>query len=126
MTKRGVEVEVDELPRCEMCGAEARYDAATKDGWSGFLCDPCFGLVGLGLGPGRGVRLTLPGWRTYRIVRMYFEDDQPTQVVRTGLTLAEAQAHCRDRETSSSTATSADALAHTRRMGQWFDGYEAE
>ena len=31
-----------------------------------------------------------------------------------------------DPETSSITATSSAAKARTRRMGKWFDGYEAE
>lgn len=63
--------------------------------------------------------------RNYRIVRMY--KDHPTlnqRVIARGLTLAEAQAHCSDPETSSSTATSAAARARTRRLGPWFDGYE--
>jgi hypothetical protein len=43
--------------------------------------------------------------------------------LQSGLTLAEAQAHCNDPETSSSTATSSAARARTRRMGAWLDGY---
>lgn len=46
---------------------------------------------------------------TFRIVR--FSQDAPRQVIETGLTLEEAQAHCNDETTH----------------GQgWFDGYEAE
>ena len=58
----------------------------------------------------------------YKIVRMYFKGDRRT--IKTGLTLAEAQAHCRDPETSSKTATSREARKRTRQHGPWFDGYE--
>lgn len=61
---------------------------------------------------------------TYRIVRMYFKGGKRT--IASGLTLEEAQAHCRDKETSSSTCTSSAGLARTRRKGPWFDGYEKE
>jgi hypothetical protein len=40
--------------------------------------------------------------------------------------LEEAQAWCRDPETSSTTATSAEALELTERVGAWFDGYESQ
>jgi hypothetical protein len=63
----------------------------------------------------------------YRIVRRYFHSDRcRPRVIRRGLTLEEAQAHCRDIETSSSTATSSKARARTRRCGPWFDGYEED
>lgn len=62
---------------------------------------------------------------TYKIVRMY-QGDHPRRTIKTGLTLDEAQAHCQDPETSSSTATSAAAKRRTRLMGPWFDGYEQE
>lgn len=60
----------------------------------------------------------------YKIVRMYFR--RPRRTIMTGLTLQEAQQHCSNPETSSSTATSSAARARTRRMGAWFDGYEKE
>lgn len=47
---------------------------------------------------------------SYKIIRFY-QDDRPAKVVKTGLTLEEAQAHCND-----------DA---THGPG-WFDGYEEE
>lgn len=58
----------------------------------------------------------------YRIVRHYL--NHPRRVVRRGLTLEQAQEHCRDPESSSKTATGAAARRVTRRMGPWFDGYE--
>lgn len=63
---------------------------------------------------------------TYRIVRMFFEDKYPNRVIRTGLTLEQAQAHCKDPNTSSRTATDQAGVALTQRVGPWFDGYEEE
>ena len=61
---------------------------------------------------------------TYKVVRMYFRGGKRT--IATGLTLEEAQAHCRDTETSSKTATGAKAKRRTEIMGPWFDGYVVE
>lgn len=61
---------------------------------------------------------------TYKIYRSYFNKGKRT--IETGLTLEEAQAHCKDPETSSRTCTTAKARAITKRNGPWFDGYEAE
>ena len=58
----------------------------------------------------------------YKIVRFY-RGDIPTRTIRKGLTLAEAQEHCSDPETSSRTATSYRARKRTERLGPWFDGY---
>lgn len=63
---------------------------------------------------------------TYRIVRFYKDPDIPREVVARGLTLEQAQAHCNDPETSSSTATGEHAKERTARKGAWFDGYEDE
>ena len=63
---------------------------------------------------------------TYKILRFYKRDDLPTEVITRGLTLEQAQAHCQDPETSSSTATNELAVARTKRVGEWFDGYEME
>lgn len=60
--------------------------------------------------------------RDYRIVRMFQRGG--TRTVRDRVTLEEAQAHCRDPETSSSTCKRAANVARTRRSGPWFDGYE--
>lgn len=71
----------------------------------------------------------------YRIVRMYANVDHhttgrgtyyPKRTVKSGLTLEEAQAHCKDPETSSSTCKSSKARARTAQRGAWFDGYEKE
>ena len=56
----------------------------------------------------------------YKIVRRWRDDNARREVIATGLTLAEAQEHCRDPETSSSTASDPGD------DGPWFDGYEEE
>ena len=60
----------------------------------------------------------------YKIVRHYFRGRQLT--IERGLTLEEAQAHCRDPETSSATAQGAIAKQRTKLSGPWFDSYEKE
>lgn len=52
--------------------------------------------------------------KTYKIVRFYRDSEHPDhrKVIKTGLTLEEAQEHCRDEE--------------THEPGVWFDGYEEE
>lgn len=50
---------------------------------------------------------------TYKIVRHYAPHlDEPSKVIKTGLTLEEAQEHCSDPK--------------TREDGEWFDGYTEE
>ncbi len=58
----------------------------------------------------------------YKIIRCFFNGRKRT--IDSGLTLAEAQAHCHDPETSSSTATGATARRRTKQHGKWFDCYE--
>jgi len=58
----------------------------------------------------------------YKIVRNY-KDSYRKYTVARGLTLEEAQAHCSDPETSSSTCQSSQAKRITKRNGEWFDGY---
>lgn len=65
----------------------------------------------------------------YKIVRSYFNrgsqgGGSTRRTIKTGLTLEQAQAHCQDKETSSSTGTGAAARRRTKRYGQWFDRYE--
>ena len=48
---------------------------------------------------------------TYRVVRFYAPHlDKATRTISEGLTLAQAQEHCRSPK--------------TRRPGEWFDGYD--
>lgn len=47
----------------------------------------------------------------YKIVRMYY-DERPSETIRRGLTLEQAQRHCRD--------------PSTREKGVWFDGYDED
>lgn len=61
---------------------------------------------------------------TYKIVRNFMHCDN--KVIKRGLTLAQAQTHCSDPETSSKTATSEEAVKLTRENGPWFDGYDPE
>ena len=60
----------------------------------------------------------------YRIVRFYRDAYPRRRIVDRRLTLEEAQEHCNDPETSSSTCTSYRARKRTEQMGAWFDGYE--
>ena len=62
----------------------------------------------------------------YRIVRLYMNGNPTRKILKRGLTLAEAQEHCKDPETSSSTARKPAGRIRTRQLGPWFDGYEAD
>lgn len=64
---------------------------------------------------------------TYKIVRFY-NSEKPNRAVRgmNGLTLAEAQEHCHDPESSYKTCTNAIGKARTRKYGPWFDGFREE
>lgn len=61
--------------------------------------------------------------RHYNIVR-FFRDSGRRRVVMSRVTLAVAQLHCSNPETSSSTCTNAKGKRRTREHGPWFDGYE--
>ena len=62
----------------------------------------------------------------YKIVRMYLQDGKRSRTIMTGLSLEQAQAYCRDPETSWKTAKGKTAKATTRRNGPWFDAYEEQ
>lgn len=55
---------------------------------------------------------------TYRIRRFCFNDEHPDhrRVIKTGLSLEDAQAHCNDPSTQ----------GEDDERGQWFDGYDEE
>lgn len=59
----------------------------------------------------------------YKIVRHYANKATPARTIKTGLTLEEAQAHCKDPETSSSTCKGKEGRRRTKRLGDWFDSY---
>jgi hypothetical protein len=63
---------------------------------------------------------------TYSIIRFYQNNELTRQVIKTGLSLREAQEHCNNPETSSRTCVLDENLFHTEVNGQWFDGYEKE
>ena len=62
---------------------------------------------------------------SYQIVRMYQKESSRhfRRIIKSGLTLDEAQEHCKDPETSSSTCTTAAKRRLTAQRGPWFDGY---
>ena len=66
--------------------------------------------------------------QTYKITR-YYEGSHAkvwARVMKRGLTLEDAQAHCSSPEASSKTATSASAKRVTKKMGHWYDGWSKE
>ncbi len=62
----------------------------------------------------------------YKIVRVYAEESSRhfRRTIKSNLTLEEAQEHCGDPETSSSTCTRADRRRITEARGPWFDTYQ--
>lgn len=52
---------VVELPTCDFCGEQARYDAATKLGPWAFMCQKDWLANGVGLGLGKGQLLLKEG-----------------------------------------------------------------
>lgn len=60
----------------------------------------------------------------YKVIRFYFKGGK--RVLRRGLSLSEAQQHCSNPETSSSTAKGPLAVRRTAKYGPWFDGYDKE
>lgn len=49
-----IRVKVAELPKCDFCRGEAKYDGKTKMGGWAYMCCFCFIIHGVGLGLGRG------------------------------------------------------------------------
>jgi hypothetical protein len=62
---------------------------------------------------------------TYKITRHFFNSDTH-QTIKRGLTLEQAQEHCRDPETSSATCTRHSNRHRTTLRGPWFDGYDVD
>lgn len=58
----------------------------------------------------------------WKVVRHFLRSGRKVTIRRFAL-LSDAQAHCKNPETSSSTCTSAAGRKRTRRSGPWFDGY---
>jgi len=54
----------------------------------------------------------------YKIIRMHFNENTRNRTIKKGLTLDEAQAHCRRDDTHETIEQVGDAA--------WFDGYEKE
>jgi len=63
---------------------------------------------------------------SYRIIRHYQDPEKGHKQIRSGLTLEQAQSHCQDPETSSSTCTKSNGRQRTKDSGPWFDGYTEE
>jgi len=61
----------------------------------------------------------------YKVQRVFF-NGYKTQTLKKGLSLEEAQKHCKDPETSSSTCTNAKGLRRTKVSGPWFDSWTQE
>ena len=59
---------------------------------------------------------------SYKIIRFFFNGGK--RVIKRGLTLEQAQAHCTDPETSSSTCKLPSNVRRTKQRGPWFDGYD--
>jgi hypothetical protein len=61
--------------------------------------------------------------KRYNVIRMY-AGDYRKQTIEKNFSLEEAQSHCRNPETSSSTCTLPGNTKRTKQKGPWFDGYE--
>jgi len=63
---------------------------------------------------------------TYTVTRRYFNEEREPEIMLSGVSLQEAQEHCRSIETSSRTCTLPDNIRHTDKWGPWFDSFESE
>ena len=63
----------------------------------------------------------------YKIVRIYQDQKIPSHTVRgmARVSLSDAQAHCKDKETSSITCTNLAGRKRTSIKGDWFDAYNS-
>ena len=57
--KGHTEVEVFEIPTCDFCSNDAKYDGKTTMGAWANMCESCFFEAGVGLGIGKGQALKL-------------------------------------------------------------------
>ena len=60
----------------------------------------------------------------YKITRFFAYGD--SKKMQSGLTLKEAQEHCKDPDSSSRTCTTDEDIALTEEFGPWFDGYDED
>ena len=58
----------------------------------------------------------------YKIVRQFFNTNRKL-TVKTNVSLKEAQAHCHNPQTSSTTCTDKNGKERTKRYGRWFDQF---
>ncbi len=88
----------------------------TNGNFIAFYCHRCADRLNLGPYVPRRVVCTDGRVRAkpkrYRIFRSYADPNRADETIRTGVTLAEAQKHCKD--------------PLTRQEGVWFDGYAEE
>lgn len=54
---------------------------------------------------------------SYKIIRMHFNPKIPKRTIKRGLTWEQAQEHCKDPETSSSTCTKPHNKRRTQQLG---------
>lgn len=64
--------------------------------------------------------------KTYQIIRFYQDLSIDNQVIKTGLSLEEAQSYCKSPEVSSSTCSTMEGIRRTEQCGAWFEGYQEE
>jgi hypothetical protein len=62
----------------------------------------------------------------YKVQRLYMKHPGIKRTIKSGLSLAQAQAHCSDPETSSKTCRLARNVKRTQQYGPWFDSYTQE
>lgn len=119
----------------EVDGVEYQIEALYEHGWEVETAEPTPSEAAETLAtytrnvPGRQHRIRrveVPDEVTYKIVRKYEHEDLENEVIKRGLTLEEAQAHCSDPETSSRTAVELEGRTRTATVGTWFDAYSAE